>query len=347
MAGGTLRSIGVRFDEDVDGRPLLEDFLARVAVTLFAGIRDPVTGEVEVSSYTSVGLTAIEGLGAVFVPLVIGALIVLNTMLGAVYERLREIGVYSSVGLAPTHIALLFLAEACVYAVIGVTLGYILGQGLGKLLLDVNFIQGMELNYSSTAAISAALMVMAVVLLSTLYPARIAATSAVPDTVRRWVPPAPDGDHWEFDFPFTVGVAEVRGLGGFLASYFRSYSEGSTGDFNAEKVRLITGVEGAGAGDYSLQLLTWLAPFDMGVSQYLQLDFTPSPVASIHRVEVFIERVSGETASWQRLNQRFMNALRKQFLLWHTFTEEAKAYHRQTAEAMLAESRQEDETWKG
>ena len=85
-------------------------------------------------------------------------------------------------------------------------------------------------------------------------------------------------------------------------------------------------------------MLIWLAPFDMGVSQYLQLDFTTSPVASIYRLEVFIERVGGETASWRRLNPRFMNTLRKQFLLWHTFTEEAKAHHRKAAEAMLAES---------
>ena len=83
-----------------------------MAVTLFAGIRDSDTGEVEVFSFTSVGLTAIEGLGALLVPMLIAALIVLNTMLGAVYERWREIGVYSSVGLAPMHIALLFVAEA-------------------------------------------------------------------------------------------------------------------------------------------------------------------------------------------------------------------------------------------
>ena len=139
-AGGTLRSIGVRFGENVRGQPLLEDFLTRVAVTLFAGIRDPLTGEVEVSSYTSVGMTAVEGLGALIVPLVIAALIVLNTMLGAVYERQREIGVYSAVGLAPMHIALLFVAEACVYAVVGVTLGYILGQGAAKLLLGLGLL---------------------------------------------------------------------------------------------------------------------------------------------------------------------------------------------------------------
>ena len=38
---------------------------------------------------------------------------------GAVYERDREIGIYSSVGLAPNHIAALFIAEALVFATVG------------------------------------------------------------------------------------------------------------------------------------------------------------------------------------------------------------------------------------
>ena len=346
-AGGTLRSIGVRFGEDMGGRPLLEDFLTRVTVTLFAAIRDPLTGKVEVSSYTSVGMTAVEGLGALIVPMLIAALIVLNTMLGAVYERSREIGVYSAIGLAPVHIALLFVAEACVYAVVGITLGYILGQSAAKLLLGLGLVQGTELNYSSMAAILSALMVMAVVLLSTVYPARVAANSAVPDTMRRWKPPPPDGEHWEFDFPFSIGAAEVQGLSGFLASYFKAFNEGSVGNFYTEDVRLLGDADRSGPGDCSVLMLVWLAPFDMGVSQHLRLDFVPSSVASIYTVKVIIEWVSGETSSWQRVNQRFMNNLRKQFLMWHMFSEEAKAYHRQGAEVMLAQSRQEIETPEG
>ena len=54
--------------------------------------------------------------------------------MGSVYERFREIGVYSSVGLAPAHISFLFLAEACVYAVLSVVFGYLLGQGTVKVL---------------------------------------------------------------------------------------------------------------------------------------------------------------------------------------------------------------------
>ena len=47
------------------------------------------------------GMTNVEGLGALIIPMFIAVLIVLNAMMGAVYERFREIGIYSSVGLAP------------------------------------------------------------------------------------------------------------------------------------------------------------------------------------------------------------------------------------------------------
>ena len=334
-AGGMLRSVAVRMEDGEYGQELIEDFLLRLAITLFAGLQDPGESAIKVFSYTSIGLTNVEGLGALVIPMFIAALIVLNAMMGAVYERFREISIYSSVGLAPLHIALLFVAEACVYAIIGVTLGYILGQSLGKVLIVLDLLQGISLNYSSMAAIVSALLVMAVVLLSTIYPARVAARTAVPDTVRRWTPPDPSGDHWEMEFPFMVSEGEVRGLCGFLAGYFSAYSEESIGDFYAEKVQL---VEEAGerGPEYAVQLLLWLAPFDMGVSQFMQLEFLPTSVKSVYRVEIYIQRISGQDTFWQRVNHRFINGLRKEFLLWHTLATESKAHHRGVAEKMLA-----------
>ena len=334
-AGGMLRSVAVRMEDGELAQELIEDFLLRLAITLFAGLQDPDESAIKVFSYTSIGLTNVEGLGALVIPMFIAALIVLNAMMGAVYERFREISIYSSVGLAPLHIALLFVAEACVYAIIGVTLGYILGQSLGKVLIALDLLQGISLNYSSMAAIVSSLIVMAVVLLSTIYPARVAARTAVPDTVRRWTPPDPSGDHWEMEFPFMVSEGEVRGLCGFLAGYFSAYSEESIGDFYAEKVQL---VEEAGerGPEYAVQLLLWLAPFDMGVSQFMQLEFLPTSVKSVYRVEIYIQRISGQDTFWQRVNHRFINGLRKEFLLWHTLATESKAHHRGGAEKMLA-----------
>ncbi len=332
-AGGTLRSVAVRLGGEDADRALVEDFLLRFSSTLFAGLPEAASGKLRVYSYTSAGMTAVEGLGAVLIPLGIAALIVLNAMLGAVYERFREIGIYSSVGLAPLHIAWLFIAEACVYAVLGVTLGYLLGQGAGKLLLWAGLAGGINLNYSSLAAISAALLVMAVVLLSTVYPARLAAQSAVPDTVRRWLPPPPEGDRWIFAFPFMVGQAEVPGMCGFLTNYLSGQGEAALGTFSAEQVRIVRQGE-----EWAVQLLLWLAPFDMGVCQFLQLEFAPSGVPGACAVGVYIERLSGQDAFWQRANQRFMHRLRREFLLWNTLGPEDRAFHRQAAEVLMREA---------
>ena len=132
------------------------------------------------------GSASLAGIGNLFVPLLIASLIVLNTMLGAVYERSGEIGVYSSVGLAPSHIAALFIAEALVFAIVGAVLGYLVGQTTTLLLAHYALLGGMFLNYSSLSAIFSTLVVMVVVVLSTLYPARKAAAMAVPDVTRRW-----------------------------------------------------------------------------------------------------------------------------------------------------------------
>ena len=119
-----------------------------------------------------------------FIPILIASLIVLNTMMGSVYERFREIGIYSSVGLAPGHIAWLFIAESCVYSVLGVVAGYLSGQIIAKVLIELNLLAGFTLNYSSLSAVLSCMLVMAVVMLSTIYPARKASQMAVPDVTR-------------------------------------------------------------------------------------------------------------------------------------------------------------------
>ena len=337
VAFGDLRSVAIRFDEGAPARDLIEEFLQRISGTIFAGLPDE-EGRIDVVSFTSVGHTSVEGLAALVVPMLIAALIVLNTMMGAVYERFREIGIYSSVGLAPMHIALLFIAEACVYAVMGVTMGYLIGQILGRGLVEFDLLAGMNLNYSSRAAILSACMVMGVVLLSTIYPARVASRSAVPDTVRRWRPPPPDGDRWEFDFPFMVGRSEVVGICGFLANFFSAYSEESIGDFYADKVRITTEETRAGR-EYAVQLLLWLAPFDMGVSQFLQIELAPTSTPGVYDVQIYIHRLSGQDTYWQRVNRRFVNHLRKEFLIWHTLDAESKEFHDRSArERMAAEA---------
>ncbi len=84
--------------------------------------------------FSAIGATSSQGLVNIIIPILIAALIVLNTMLGSVYERVKEIGIFSSIGLSPANIAMLFIAEAIVYGIIGAVSGYLIGQGLAKLI---------------------------------------------------------------------------------------------------------------------------------------------------------------------------------------------------------------------
>ncbi len=338
--GGTLRSIAIT--DFADRRVLLDEvegFVARVAVPLFVGEGD------QVRVYTSMGAASLSGMGNLFVPLLIAALIVLNTMLGAVYERKAEIGVYSSVGLAPGHISSLFMAEAMVFAIIGAVLGYLVGQSATLLLTRYDLLGGMFLNYSSLSAISSTLMVMGTVVLSTLYPAHKAASMSVPDVTRRWQFPDPDGDDWRFDFPFTLGKTDALGSCAYLHRVFSSYGEGSIGDFMTEDVTFQ--LERGGADPvYLLKLKVWLAPYDLGVSQQVSLRTMPTEdMPSIYRIEMHLERISGDVASWKRLNTGFLKVLRKRFLVWRTIPQEVRDAYRvqggelaQGAEMPLAHS---------
>ncbi|HID95037.1 MAG TPA: FtsX-like permease family protein [Candidatus Latescibacteria bacterium] len=333
--GGTLRSVAITSFRDEQGRPIenfipdIEDFMSRVALTMFVGIGD------EVKVYSSLGATSLSGLGNLFIPILIAALIVLNTMLGAVYERHTEIGIYSSVGLAPVHVAALFIAEASVFATIGAVMGYLIGQITAKVLLSLGMLSGISLNYSSLSAIWSTLVVMGTVFLSTLYPARKAASMAVPDVTRKWQLPEPEGDEWRFDFPFTVGGAEALGMYVYLTKVFDSYGEGSIGDFATEDVKL-SFIKYDGKPGYRISLMTWLAPYDLGVSQSVTFDAIPTGKHNIYKIVVTIHRVSGDVASWKRLNRGFLHSLRKRFLVWRTVPPAVKDEYTAEGKRMLA-----------
>ena len=332
--GGRLRSVAVAFDHTGATQALLEDFLLRVAVSLFVGLRQEETATIGVWAYSSIGATAIKGLGVLIVPMLIAAFIILNTMLGTVYERLKDIGIYAAVGLAPSHIALLFIAEACSYAVLGITLGYLGGQGTGLVLNYWGMLGGLNLNYSSLAAVFSALIVMVVVLLSTLYPARVAARTAVPDLVRRWQPEPPVGAEWEFRFPFLVSAAEAKGLCGFLLDYLASYGEASIGSFYTEGTLLQSFATPQGTA-YALEARVWLAPLDLGVSQHAVLCVRPEDQADIYGLVFYLRCLSGDNDSWRRANRSFLQAIRKELLIWNTLkAAERSAFQQRAAEQL-------------
>lgn len=315
---GTLQSIAVRFNDDLDGKGLVEKFISKLAVIVFTGLKD------KTFVYSSMGLTSFSGISSLIIPILIAAMIVLNTMLGAVYERIREIGTYSAVGLAPSHISSLFLAESMVYAVIGAVAGYLLGQVVVRVLMMTDMLKGLVLNYSSLSAVFATIIIFITVILSTLYPAKKAAQMAVPDVTRKWILPEPEGDKWEFEFPFTVAEAEVIGLTTFLSDYFNSYRDVSLGNFYTKGATFSHETLSSDKNKYTIKTEVWLAPFDLGVSQYFNVVMEPMGEHEFYTINLLMARSSGESTDWKRLNRRFIDGIRKQFLIWRTLSGDVK-----------------------
>jgi hypothetical protein len=328
--GGTLRSVAIRYDDPHLVAKEVSDLMNRFALSVYAGVGDTTY------LYSSVALTSLAGLSSLGIPILIAALIVLNTMLGSVYERTREIFIYSSLGLAPAHISMLFIAEACVFANLGAILGYLAGQLLSRILFTLSSHGNagvLELNYSSLSAVGVTVIVMVVVLLSTLFPSRKASQLASPGIERKWKMPEPEGDHIRASLPFTVTGRDALGVVAFLNEFFQEYVGYAGGEFLADDVRL-EAVDTATGPGIAVRLRQWLAPYDLGVSQDFELACVPTGESDIYAIRLTLHRLAGDTNSWKKTNALFIGSLRKQFLIWRTVPASQKATYADRGQAI-------------
>ncbi len=276
----------------------------------------------------TVGVTGVAGWADLGVPVAIAALIVLNTMLGAVYERSREIAIFNAVGLAPNHVSMLFMSEACAFAVLGEVVGYLLGQGLAQAAAGWGWLPGLELNYSSLGAVGTLGAVMGVVLLSALYPSYLAGRLCTPGIERRWRLPAPQGDTLLLRLPFSLQRREAEGMAAFLAEFWQGHQEESIGaGFYVEDLAL-----GGRAGRLYLRGRIWLAPFDQGIVQETTLDLGPEQEGDKYwSIDIRLQRRAGDKVTWARLCRAFIDDVRRQFLVWRTLPEDQQEAYRQQA----------------
>ena len=258
--GADLRSVAVQFHDPGQTRPALQSLMPRLSLNLYAGVPSggPGTG-LEVRQFSIQQGSSGEGLGLVIVQLLIASVFVLNTMIASVYERTREIAIFSSIGLAPNHISMLFFAESLVYGILGAVIGYFAAQATARVIVMTNSLPGLTLNFSSTSAVLSAVTVMAVVLGSTIYPARKAAKIAAPAVNTEVFQTEPEGDVWELPLPFSVGASEAAPIARFLEHWLRSYEGYTIGEFVTANAELA--VDG---DSYRLTATTWLAPYDLG-----------------------------------------------------------------------------------
>ncbi len=310
--GATIRSIAVRAHAGLDLDQEAQGYAKRSNLTILA------CDGTDVTLYAALNTSQLSAAWQIVVPLFLGFIMVLATMLGSVYERRGEIFVYNSVGLSPGSVAALFLAESSVYAVLGAALGYLLGQVAAQVMQATGWLAGVTLNYTAGSAVLVTVLTMAIVLISTLYPAQQAFHAAIPDVEKETDQEGPDGgegDSVRFFLPFVSTPTNVLGMQAYMHEFLSSIEGVTIGQLAIGQLRAAAEEQDSRVIP-TLAFRAWLAPFDLGISHDVLLRLTWRAERGVYQYHLSAARVSGDHQNWRRLMPRFVLALRKQLLLW-------------------------------
>lgn len=313
--GGLPHTVVLIFNEEEEIKPAAMLLATEWGVNFY--ISKDKGEDVEYALYSgSVGFE-MTGQTLSLVPLAIVMLSILNLMLGTVTERVKEIGVFSSLGLSPVHVSMIFLAEAITLAVVSSMLGYVIG------IVGINIIYGLKIlpetfypNYASAFVYITLVLMMLVVVIPSIYPLFKAAKLVTPSLERKWKLEAkPVGAEWTIPTPFfSASEDDVEGMLEYLKEYLMNYAEPAPGfPFATETCTKKEGKVGGLPAKF-IVAKTHIAPFTLGVSQKTQI----LAIKKEDRWDIVIKMVreTGKRDDWIHVNKRFIDFLRKQLLNW-------------------------------
>lgn len=152
----------------------VEDMVDQIAGVLpqarVTALRQAVTLRME-----TVGQLSRFALVVSMVVVVIGGLVVLTTMLGAVADRRQEIGLFRALGFRQRHVMGIILGEAALVSLVGGFLGWLVGMGTAVLLTPRVANVTVPVAWDLQLALFAVTGALMVGLISSLYPALNAA----------------------------------------------------------------------------------------------------------------------------------------------------------------------------
>lgn len=308
--GGWVVNLSMKFDNPSQVRPAAEEMFNSRGIEILYSEEPPT-----VKVFSKALAMELGGWSFQVFPLVIGALVILTTALGAVQERSRDILIYSVVGLNPLQVAIIFLADALIIAIVGAIPGYLVGTGVS--IVGSTFMKGFALNYASTAVVQTVLIGMAAALASAIYPVLKVAKVVTPSLERKWRIPVPLGNEWEITYPLSIQDDEAAG--GILA-YITEFLLGHLSEQSEMfwiRAPLSYGErDEPGRHVRSLATDMSLFPYEKGIRQDTQFIDAKTSVDNMHHFTLSIVRTQGAREDWVRLNKPFIDTIRKNLLLW-------------------------------
>jgi ABC-type antimicrobial peptide transport system permease subunit len=104
------------------------------SIILFFGYNVFVASGNSITYYHIGSYLEVKGFAEIIIPLVMVVLNISMVMVNSLYERRGEIKILSMLGLNPTHIRLIFLAEATIIGMVGGSVGYMSGLSFYRLI---------------------------------------------------------------------------------------------------------------------------------------------------------------------------------------------------------------------
>jgi hypothetical protein len=156
---------------------------------------------------------------------------------------------------------------------------------------------------------------------------------------RDWTLPEPQGNELDLTLPFLMNYQEQRGIGAFLQDYYLAHQDVSHGLFSTADLsvgfhcpptrpNVMERGKGEEEGCVRLTARVWLAPFDLGIRERVEILFLPAADDPRYlEIQIALRREAGEANAWKRTSKAFLDDLRKQLLVWRSLDEEAQSYY--------------------
>ena len=160
----------------------------------------------------------------IMIPWIIVVLNVVITMLNSLFERRKEIAILSSLGLNPSHIGGIFMAEAAAIGIVGGGVGYLLGLSGYRATLALSLAVEVRQKVSAFWCLASVGVAVAAALVGT----GVALRSSVvitPSLLRRWTmerKTKDSGGQWEFQMPIRLHGDDVDSLLSYLKMRIRN-----------------------------------------------------------------------------------------------------------------------------